>query len=323
MQQNEFAEEYKCLTLGKELSTSSKILPLNPRIDENGLIRSGGRLENADYLSFDVNYPIILLRGNWITKLIVNYYHEKDHHVAGQNQTLAKISQRFWILRGREEIRECENNCYGCKRRKAKIAKQIMAPFPAIRLKQPLRAFSKVSVDYGGPFITIQGRGRKRAKRYLCLFTCLLSRAVHLEMAYSPDTDSFLNAFYRMTSRRGLPQEVMSDNGTNFVGANTELKELISKLDKSKIEKSAANNGIKWHFNPTLAPHFGGVHETMIKAAKRAIYGILSKPSITDEELSTAFTGAENLINSRPLTYQTADIKDDIPLTPNSLLQIV
>ena len=137
MQQNEFAKEYKCFTLGKELSTSSNILPLNPQSDENGLIRSGGRLEHAHYLPFDFKDPIILTRGNWITKLIVNYYHEKDHHVAGQNQTLAKISQRFWILRSREEVRECENNCYGCKRRKTKIAKQIMTPFPAIRLKQP------------------------------------------------------------------------------------------------------------------------------------------------------------------------------------------
>ena len=102
-----------------------------------------------------------------------------------------------------------------------------------------------------------------------------------------------------------------------LLGANTELKELISKLDKSKIGKSAANNGIKWHYNPPLGPHFGGIHETMIKAAKREIYGIPSKADITDEELSTAFTGAEDLINSRPLTYQTADIKDDIALTPN------
>ena len=171
MLQNEFAEEYKCLTLGKELSTSSKILPLNPRIDENGIVRSGGRLENADYLSFHVKYPIILPRGNWITTLIVNYYHEKDHHVAGQSQTLAKISQRFWILRGREEVRECENNCYSCKRRKAKITKQIIAPFPAIRQKQPLRAFPKASEDSGGPFITIQSRGRQIAERYLYLFT--------------------------------------------------------------------------------------------------------------------------------------------------------
>ena len=83
MLQNKFAEEYKCLTLGKELSTSSKISPLNPWIDENDLIRSGSRLENTDYLLLEVKYPIILLRGNWITKLIVNYYHEKDHHLAG------------------------------------------------------------------------------------------------------------------------------------------------------------------------------------------------------------------------------------------------
>ena len=314
MQHYESAEEYKCLTL------SGKVLPLNPRIDENDLIRPGGRLENADDLSFDIKDPIILPRGICVTKLIVNYYHEKDHHVASQNQTLAKISQRFWILRGKEEVRECENNCYSCKRRKAKIAKQIMAPFPALRLKKPLRAFSKVSVDYGGPFITIQGRGRKIAERYLCLFTFSLSRAVQLEMVYSLDTGSFLNAFYRMTSCRGLPQEVMSDNGTNFVGANTELKEFISKLDKSKIEKSAANNGIKCQFKPPLGPHVHGVHETMIRAAKRAIYCILSKADITDEELSTEFTGAENLINPRPLTYQTADIKDDIPLTPNHFL---
>ena len=92
---------------------------------------------------------------------------------------------------------------------------------------------------------------------------------------------------------------------------------------KSKIEKSAANNGIKWYFNPPLGPHFGGVHETMIKAAKRAIYGILSEVDVTVEELSTAFTGAEDLINSRPLTYQTVDIKDAIPLTPNHFLVLL
>ena len=122
-------------------------------------------MENADYLSFDVKYPIILPRGNWIAKLTVNYYDEKHHHLAGQNQTLPKISQRLWILRGGEEVKEWENNCCSCKRRKTKI----MAPLPAMRLKQPLRAFLQVSVDYGGSFITIQGRGRK-VKRGTCAF---------------------------------------------------------------------------------------------------------------------------------------------------------
>ena len=134
------------------------------------------------------------------------------------------LSRRFWILKGREEVREWENKCKECQRRKFKVSKQIMAPLPAIRLKKPLQAFGRVAVDYGGPFTTIQGRERKRMKRYLCLFTCLLSRAVHLEMAYALDTDSFLNAFYCMVCRRGLPEEVLSDNGTNFSGADGELK---------------------------------------------------------------------------------------------------
>ena len=320
LQQDEFIEEYKCLLKKREVQTNSKIISLYPKLDENGIIRSSGRLENAEYLDYDTKYPIILPRGAWITKLIVRDYHDKGQHVSGTNQTLAKLSTKFWIIRAREEIREYENQCYECKRRKARCTNQLMAPLPAIRLKEPLQAFARASVDFGGPFITIQGRGRKRVKRYLCLFTCLLSRAVHLEIAYSLDTDSFLNAFYRMTSRRGLPQEMMSDNGTNFVGAQAELQDLVKRLDQEKIKNSLANKGIKWHFNPPSGPHFGGVHETMIKAAKKAIYSILGNADINDEELMTAFVGAEDLINSRPLTYQSANIKDDLPLTPNHFL---
>ena len=195
-----------------------------------------------------------------------------------------------------------------------------MAPLPKIRLQVPLRAFARTAVDFAGPFITMQGRGRKRAKRYLCLFTCLDARAVHLEVAYGLDTDSFLNAFYRMTCRRGTPLEVMSDNGTNFVGAANELRDLLDAMEKQKIRKYGADRAIKWHFIPPHAPHFGGVHESMIKSAKRAIYAILGNADVTDEELTTAFVGAESLINSRPLTFQSASAGDDLPITPNHLL---
>ena len=82
-------------------------------------------------------------------------------------------------------------------------------------------------MDYASPFITIQGRGKRRQKRYLCLYTCLTTRAVHLEVAYSLDMDSFLNALYRMISRRGLMEEMYSDNGTNFRAADKELKSMI------------------------------------------------------------------------------------------------
>lgn len=319
VQKNAFPEEYSAITKEKPLPINSKLLKLNPKLDSDRVLRCDGRLQYAEQLSFDAKFPIILPRKNWVTKLIVKHHHELGRHICGTNQTLSALSARFWIMCGREEIREWENECAACKRQRAKAANQIMAPLPEIRLKLPLHAFSRTAVDYAGPFTTIIGRGR-RQKRYLCLFTCLTSRAVHLEMAYGMDTDSFLNAFYRMVNRRGFPKEVLSDNGGNFVGANRELKELLLALDKDKIQNSIANQGIKWHFIPPLAPHFGGVHETMIKAAKKAIYAILGSADVTDEELMTAFTGAEALINSRPLTYQTANVNDNIPLTPNHFL---
>jgi len=120
-------------------------------------------------------------------------------------------------------------------------------------------------------------------------------------MAYGLDTDSFLNAFYCMANRRGLPEEMISDNGTNFVGTERELRELVEQLDQDKIEKSAASKGIEWSFNLPWAPHFGGVHETTIKSVKRATYAILGTADVSDEELMTTFTDAEALINSRPL----------------------
>ena len=109
-----------------------------------------------------------------------------------------------------------------------------------------------------------------------------------------------------------------SDNGTNYRVADKEMKSLILQLDQEKIKESIANLGIKWHFNQPSAQHFCGVHESMIKSAKRAINAILA--DITDEELMTAIIVAEGLINSRPLTYQSTDPADDVPLTPNHLL---
>lgn len=111
-----------------------------------------------------------------------------------------------------------------------------MAPLPLPRLEVSLKAFTRTAVDYAGPFITIQGRGKRRQKRYLCLFTCLATRAVHLEIAFGLDTDSFFYALYRMPSRRGLIKEMYSDNGTNFRAADKELKSLISPLNQEKIK---------------------------------------------------------------------------------------
>ena len=219
-QQEEFSEEYRALQENKPIPKKSCLIKRTPKIDEDGLIRCDGRLQFAEFLPYDMQFPIILPRGSWTTKLIVKHYHEAGHHITGTNHTLSNLSTKYWIPAAREEIRQWEKECNECKRRKAKAAQQIMAPLPRVRLQLPLRAFAQVSVDYGGPFITVQGRGKRREKRWLCLFTCLACRAVHLEMAYGLDTDSFLKCFVRMTSRRGYLQEIVSDRGTNFVGAD-------------------------------------------------------------------------------------------------------
>ena len=119
-----------------------------------------------------------------------------------------------------------------------------MVPLPQIRIKLSIRPFAQTGVDFGGPFVTIQGRGARRQKRYLCLFTCLATRAIHLEMAFGLDTDSFLNAFYRMVNQRGLPREMLSDNVMNFIAAERESRELDEALDQIKISQSTANKGV-------------------------------------------------------------------------------
>ena len=139
-------------------------------------------------------------------------------------------------------------------------------------------------------------------------------------MATSLETDSFLHAYFRMTNRRGCPSVVYSDNGTNFTGAVNELKHLIEDLDQDRITRSTSVGGTSWFFNPPAAPHFGGVHESLVKSAKRSAYAILQNADVTDEELETCFTGVEKLLNSRPLTYQSADHRDDVPLTPGHFL---
>ena len=124
-----------------------------------------------------------------------------------------------------------------------------------------------------------------------------------------------------MTSRRGAPTYVISDNGTNFTGAEREIKELLQKFDKKRIvNETTKHHQIKWDFNPPSSPHFGCVFESLIKSSKKAMRAILKDADITDEELETANVGAEGQLNSRPITYVSSDVDDLTPLTQNHFL---
>ena len=194
-QQEVFKEEIRAVRTGRGLPSGSKLQALKPVLDEEGILRCDGRLRFAECLPWETCYPIILPGNHWITTLIIKDSHEKNFH-AGTNQVLAELSVQCWILSAREAVKEWEKECMQCRRTKATPAKQIMAPLPELQTRKSVRAFSQTSVDFGGPFITRQGRGKTRLKWYLCLFTCFSTRAVHLELAFSLDTDSFLNAFF-------------------------------------------------------------------------------------------------------------------------------
>ncbi|CAM1295397.1 Uncharacterised protein r2_g452 [Pycnogonum litorale] len=314
IQLQNFESTLQLLRKGQSIRESS-LRSLCPFIDSDGLLRVGGRLQYSN-LSFDARHPVILPSKSHLSKLIVRYFHEVGRHSKGTNSLLAEIRSRYWIIHGREAIKTFQRECIICKRlRTAKAAEQIMAPLPSLRSTTPVRAFARLGIDFAGPFITKVSR-RVSAKRYLCLFTCATSRAVHLEMVYSLDTAGFLNEFSRMVARRGKPEEIVSDNATNFRGGNGELL----ALDQLQVLNKLSSDRIRWRFNPPLGSHHGGIFEALIKSAKKSLSAILGHAGVTDEELLTAIVEVEGLLNSRPLTYCSSDPKDDCVLTPNHFL---
>ena len=275
VQTEKYAAEMDALRRNKQISRQSTLAPLNPVL-VNGILRSNTRLQQADNLPYEVKCQIILPERNQVTGLIVKYYRESEGHQMGLNYTINHLRERYFVVHTREQVKRVMRECLECaKRFRSRPACQQMAPLPRIRLQQSSRPFINCAVDFGGPYLTKQGRGRVRAKRYLCLFLCLQTHCCHLELVSSLDTYTFLNAFIRMTARRGWPKQMLSNNGTNFVSSSREIKELVSAIDQDKVQRMTSNKGVTWKWNPPAAPHFGGVFESMIKSAKRAIAAVL------------------------------------------------
>ena len=293
----------------------SDLKKLNP-MTRDGLMRVGGRLEHAP-IEFEAKHPIILPSRHHVTMLIIRHHHEAVGH-SGCDFVLNSVRQRFWVVKGRASVKREIGQCMICKKRSVPRGEQFMAPLPALRVTPDKPPFSFTGVDYFGPLFVKQGRSI--VNRYGCLFTCMTTRAVHIEIAHSLDTDSFLGALQRFISRRGKPERLLSDNGTNFKGADRELRGEIEKWNKAKIEDSLLQQEIQWSFNPPGASHMGGVWERMIRTTRRILKVLTNEQLMKDETLSTLMAEVERIINDRPLTPPSSDPTDVEPLTPSKLL---
>ncbi|XP_062557075.1 uncharacterized protein LOC134221926 [Armigeres subalbatus] len=227
------------------------------------------------------------------------------------------MRQKFYVSSLRVLVRGVTRRCTFCKIQRAEPKSPGMAPLPVARITPYERSFSQVGIGYFGTFaIKVQ---RSNVKRWVGLFTCLVTRAVLLEVVASLSTESCKLALRRFIDRRGVPTEIYTDNGTNFQGTCRELTKQMTTVNTGLAETFTDAN-TKWSFIPPASPHMGGAWERMVRSVKAAMDGIRHLRAPTEEVFQTLCTEAESMVNSRPLTYIPLDGSDQEALTPNHFL---
>lgn len=322
-QQQTFSEEMQRLNANK--LCGAHLQRLSPFLDDEGVLRVGGRLTNAN-IAYEQKHPILLPSNHRLTDLLVTQYHLRYLHPSPR--TLQSIlGQRFWILSARRVVRRITSKCVRCFRCKPTNQNPIMGDLPSERVS-PLKPFATSGVDYGGPFhITpYKMRGCKSVKAYLCLFICFSTKAVHLELVSELTTSAFLLALQRFLARRGRCSRLHSDSGTNFVGARRYFSQLQKFVTSSGFNDHLANKlaaeGIDWSLNPPSAPHFGGLWESAIKSVKFHLARVIGDQILTYEEFYTILCRIESILNSRPVGPLSDDPNDTQALTPNHFLTL-
>ncbi|XP_037811344.1 uncharacterized protein LOC119603398 [Lucilia sericata] len=311
----DFPNEIKLLSTNRDIKQSF-LLKLMPFLDEKGIIRVGGRLQTST-LSYNVKHPIVLATSNPLSEYIIKDSHERTLP-GGITLTMSVGNRKFWIVSGNQLAKS------KCFRYSAKTSQQVMGNLPYVRLNVT-RPFKHSGVDYAGP-ITLKNSTLRSAvisKGYICLFVCMVTKAIHLEAVSDLSTNAFLAAFKRFESRRGACSDIYSDCGTNFGVASKELQILYNRNIKSlpnDLRQALSLNCTNWHFIPPASPNFGGLWEAGVKSVKHHLKRITNNRLLSFEELATLLCQIESCLNSRPLCPLSSDPSDFDALTPAHLL---
>ncbi|XP_011860104.1 PREDICTED: uncharacterized protein LOC105557467 [Vollenhovia emeryi] len=290
IQQAAFHKEIEAIKNQADVPRGTRLLGLNPFLDQEDLLRVGGRLRHSA-LPYETKHQLILPSHNRFTQLVIEHEHARLLH-AGPQATLGALRLQYWILGARGIIRAIVHKCVPCFKAGPRASQQVMGNLPSFRVK-PSRPFDNLGVDYCGPIFVREGnrRNARRSKAWIAIFVCLVTKAVHIELVTNLSTEGLLNALKRFIGRRGKPSNMFSDNGTNFVGANCELEELFNREEfRHSIVNKMAEEAIAWHFIPPKAPYFGRLWEAAVRSAKLHLNRVTSKGALTSEETATLLT---------------------------------
>ena len=285
------------------------------RLEEvGGILRCRGRLGNSD-LDFEARTPIILPKQHRLTELIIVHCHDKVLH-SGVRATLAELRAKYWVPKGRQVVKKAVSNCVTCRKM---IGKPYGAPetaaLPEFRVRES-PPFSKVGVDFAGPLFVKGQNGAGMEKVYIALFSCCVTRAIHLELVEDLSAATFRRCLRKFAARRGMPALMLSDNAKTFQATERALKRLFDHPD---VKNDLANMRIEWRFNLERAPWWGGFYERMVGNVKQCLKKVLGNARLTLDELATVLAEVEATINCRPLTYDYNELDEEV-LTPSHLI---
>ena len=282
--------------------------------DDSGILRCRGRIENAANLPYSTKHPILLPSNHPLTTLYVHQAHARVLH-NGVKETLTELRSRFWVIKGRAVVKRILHSCHTCRRYEGKhYAVPPPPPLPAYRVREA-PPFANTGVDFAGP-LYVSRPGEVQSKVWIVLYTCCVTRAIHLDLVSDMSAPTFIRSFKRFSSRRGLPILMISDNGKAFEAAAKVIQDVVSSPE---VQRYFEGVGITWRFNVPKAPWWGGLFERLVRSTKRCLRKALSRAKLSHDELLTALLEIEMVLNSRPLTYMSADDLDE-PLTPSHLL---
>ena len=320
IQNEHFSKEIHYLSLRESVRRGMKtplyVSQFNLYLDEDEILRCRSRIGKST-ISDCSKRPILLPSKNRFSELVIAECHDKVFH-NGTVDTLNCLRQRYWVLRGREQVKRFVRRCTLCKKLEGLPFNTVYNPeLPSFRVDEA-PPFSNVGIDMAGPLLVKGNDKGDTSKSYVCLFTCAATRAVHLELVTSLSVETFICAFRRFCARRGLPTLIITDNAKMFKSASKEVKRL---LRSPRLSEYFMTKGARWRFIPELSPFQGGFWERLVRSTKRCLTKIIGRALLSYDELATIITEVESVINSRPLTY-VLDDSDGVsyPLTPSQLI---